>query len=180
MRRILLLNGSLIDRTGLPPFAGDVLISEDQIAEVGCLECPAEAQVFDCAGLVISPGFIDAHSHSDLQVLENRPEKLLQGVTTEVVGNCGFSPYPAPTDRKLLQDFANGIFCGDDRWGWASARDYLADVNRKAALINVVSLAGHGSLRIAQAGHRLGPLAARDLDAMEQRLSEALSEGACG
>lgn len=180
IRRILLRNGTLIDGTGQPPFAGDVLISEDRIADVGCFECPTEAQVFDCAGLVISPGFIDAHSHSDLQVLENRPEKVLQGVTAEVVGNCGFSPYPARADRKLLQDFANGIFCGDDRWGWASVKDYLAEVNRKAALVNVFSLAGHGSLRIAQVGHRLGPLAACDLDALEQSLSEALSEGACG
>ena len=49
----------------------------------------------DCTGLSVSPGFIDAHSHSDLQVLEGRTEKLQQGVTAEVVGNCGFSPYPA-------------------------------------------------------------------------------------
>jgi dihydroorotase/N-acyl-D-amino-acid deacylase len=135
--------------------------------------------VIDCTGLAVTPGFIDAHSHSDLQVLENRPEKVRQGVTAEVVGNCGFSAYPAPPDPKPLREFANGIFCGDDRWGWASAREYLKAA-AASPTVNVASLVGHGSLRIAVAGHKLGPLSARELDAMENLLDEALSDGACG
>ncbi|HEY2931867.1 MAG TPA: D-aminoacylase [Acidobacteriota bacterium] len=180
MEKILLRGGCLIDGTGAPPSPGDLLVIGDRIAEVGLFDAPADAAVIDCRGLTITPGFIDAHSHSDLQVLENRPEKIVQGVTTEVVGNCGFSPYPAPPDRKLLHDFANGIFCGNEEWGWNSAREYLADVARSAKYAGVASLVGHGSLRIVQAGARLGPMPERDLEAMEQRLSEALSEGASG
>ena len=73
--------------------AHDVWIEDDRIAAVGRVEGTADVTI-DCAGLSVAPGFIDAHSHSDLQVLENRPEKALQGVTSEVVGNCGFSAYP--------------------------------------------------------------------------------------
>lgn len=96
MNDILLRNGNVIDGTGSQAAPGDVLIRGDRIAEVGRFEAPADVQVVDCTGHTVVPGFIDAHSHSDLQVLENRQEKVLQGVTTEVVGNCGFSPYPAP------------------------------------------------------------------------------------
>ncbi|MFN7993279.1 MAG: amidohydrolase family protein [Bryobacteraceae bacterium] len=134
----------------------------------------------DCTGLVVAPGFIDSHSHSDLQVLEPRPEKILQGVTTEVVGNCGFSPYPAPPDPRPLREFANGIFCGDETWGWKSAAGYLAEVERRATLTGAVSLVGHGTLRIFQAGHRLGALSERDLQTMEGALDEALAQGAAG
>jgi N-acyl-D-amino-acid deacylase len=178
--RTLLRNGFLFDGSGAPPARGDLLISGERIAEVGVFEAPQADAVMDCAGLAVSPGFIDGHSHSDLQVLEERPEKALQGVTTEVVGNCGFSPYPAPPEGRLLREFANGIFGGDDRWGWPSAAAYLADVEERARLTGAVSLVGHGSLRIFQAGHRLGALPERDVQAMEGALGEALSQGAAG
>lgn len=92
-----------------PPFSGEVVISSDRIVFAGIPERnrPITApdsgcEVIDCTGCVIAPGFIDAHSHSDLQILENRNEKLLQGVTTEVVGNCGFSAYPLPEEPHLI------------------------------------------------------------------------------
>ena len=178
--KILLRNGTVIDGTGSPPTLGSVLVVGDLIAEVGQFSPPMDASIIDCTGMTISPGFIDAHSHSDLQVLESRKEKVEQGVTTEVVGNCGFSAYPIPTDRKLLYEFANGIFCGDNSWGWESAKDYLLSVERLAKMANVVSLVGHGTLRVAQVGHKMGPLLPRDLDDMESKLDEFLSMGASG
>lgn len=176
---ILLQNGSVMRGTGAPPSQEHVLIDGECIAEVGRFPQPTEARVIDCTGLVVSSGFIDAHSHSDLQVLDNRREKALQGVTTEVVGNCGFSPYPA-RDFGRLRDFANGIFCGGDKWGWQSAADYFADVQRYVRLANVVSLVGHGTLRIAQVGYRLGAVPPDDMAKMEWLLEEALEQGAAG
>lgn len=179
MAPVLLRGGTLVDGTAAPPRRGDLLISGETIAELDSFEAPAEASVIDCRGLVVAPGFIDSHSHSDLQVLENRREKVAQGVTAEVVGNCGFSPYPVPGNLKLLHDFANGIFCGDEDWGWPSAKAYL-DHAQKSPATSVFSLAGHGSLRIACVGNRAGPLSEQEIDWMEHKLAELLEEGACG
>ena len=111
----ILTGGAIVDGTGAPQISGNVVIQKDRIVSVdrslsaSAYQKNGDFSVIDCTGCVIAPGFIDAHSHSDLQVLENRTEKLLQGVTTEVVGNCGFSPYPSPENPQILRDFANGI-----------------------------------------------------------------------
>jgi len=177
---ILLRNGTIVDGTGSAPITGDVLIDGERIASTGAFKAPAGCQVVDCTGLTIAPGFIDLHSHSDLQVLTGERAKSDQGVTTEVVGNCGFSPYPCGNHLPLLHEFANGIFCGDDSWGWPQAKDYLRDVSARASLVGVASLVGHGSLRIAHMGMNQAPPSSKELDAMEGSLDEALSDGAAG
>ena len=116
------------------------------IEDVGDFPIPVDAYSYDCSGLTVTPGFIDAHSHSDLQVLEKRTEKSRQGVTAEVVGNCGFSPYPGSPDPAALRSFANGILCGDGTWGGSSTADYLKLI-ALSPTATVGSLAGHGSLR---------------------------------
>lgn len=175
---ILLKNGTVIDGSGAAPYIGDVWIEGRCIAEVGG-EMVAE-KIIDCAGLTIAPGFIDIHSHSDVMVLENDRAKADQGVTTEVVGNCGFSPYPAGASAGAVSEYGRGILAGPEKWGWENAGEYLAEVERRAKLASVWTLVGHGSLRTAHAGARQGPLEPRQLDAMEQDLDMALQAGACG
>ncbi len=177
---LLLENGTLIDGTGAPRTPGSVLADQGRIVAVGRFEPPTDCERVDCTGLVIAPGFIDLHSHSDLQVLTGERVKSQQGVTTEVVGNCGFSAYPCGSDPAAVHAFANGIFCGDDSWNWAGAREYLADVAARSRLVHVVSLVGHGTLRIAHLGPRQGPAAPRELEAMEGALAESLTAGASG
>lgn len=174
-----LVGGLLFDGSGDPPRSGSVLVDGDRIAAAGELPLCSNARIIDCTGLAVAPGFIDGHSHSDLQLLDNRPEKVLQGVTTEVVGNCGFSPYPARACRHELHEFANGILAGHGDWGWASAKDYLDDLSRRSRS-GAMSLVGHGTLRIAVAGTRLGPLPESDVAAMERLLADAFTQGAAG
>lgn len=178
-QRSLLRNGIILDGTGSARYRADLLIEDERIAAIGKFDAPPDARVIDCSNLAIAPGFIDGHSHSDLQVIEQRKEKTDQGVTTEVVGNCGFSAYPSPNPKKPLHEFANGIFCGNESWGWDSAAEYLKEA-AKSPLVNVESLVGHGSLRIWRAGSRQGTLSPSDVDAMCHRLDEFLQQGACG
>lgn len=184
-RGIILTGGTIVDGTGSAPVAGAVVIEGDRIVAAGTpasiapLETWKSYTMIDCTGCVVAPGFIDAHSHSDLQVLRNRTEKLLQGVTSEVVGNCGFSAYPSPEDPQVLRDFANGILCGDNTWRWNSASEYLASA-AESKTATVISLVGHGSLRIKVAGNTSRALTGRELETMTGLLDEALQEGAAG
>jgi dihydroorotase/N-acyl-D-amino-acid deacylase len=178
--RLVLAGGTVVDGTGAAGFVGDVLIEGGRIAGVGSFKEVEGAQRMDCAGMVVAPGFIDAHSHSDLQVMDGHPEKLAQGVTAEVVGNCGFSAFPAGRDRRALHEFANGIFLGDGQdWGWSGAGHYYAEAAARSRL-GVESLVGHGTLRIAQVGAAQGAVGEDDRRAMERRLDECLAEGAIG
>lgn len=179
MSDYVLQGGTVVDGTGKPPCAASVHLRGERIAQIGQFEPPPHAETIDCAGMTVAPGFIDSHTHSDLQVIEGRREKLRQGVTTEVIGNCGFSAYPPARDPAELREFANGIFCGDDQWGWQSTEAYL-DAIARSRTANVVSLVGHGSLRIAVAGNRQGPLAEAEVTRMEALLGEALDAGAAG
>ncbi|MBB5057913.1 dihydroorotase/N-acyl-D-amino-acid deacylase [Granulicella aggregans] len=179
-RPLVLLGGMLADGSGEEIRPGNVLIHGDRIVTVGHFDLPADASIIDCTSLVVAPGFIDVHSHSDLQVLEGRREKLLQGVTSEVVGNCGFSAYPHGAHAAELRSFANGIFCGGDHWEWDTAGEYLADTGTEETVASVYSLIGHGSLRVAVAGNRMDALEEPLLASMEQKLAEAFEQGAIG
>jgi dihydroorotase/N-acyl-D-amino-acid deacylase len=177
---VSLTNALLFTGLGTPPISGSVLIDGNRIAQAGTISTSADRAVIDCSGLAIAPGFIDLHSHSDLQVLEDRMEKVKQGVTCEVVGNCGFSPFPHGGDPGVLREFGAGILGRADGWGWANAAEYLNLVERNSRKMQVASLAGHGSLRVAVAGLRQGPLSELELDRMSGLLGDALDAGCAG
>ena len=98
MTKILFQNGMVVDGTGAKPYQADVLVQDDKIVKIGKIEPDAEMQVIDAKGLAVAPGFIDTHSHSDLQILvdpEVKP-KVMQGITTEILGQDGISMAPLP------------------------------------------------------------------------------------
>ena len=117
--------GTIVDGTGAPPFSGDVVITGDRIVFVGELQASQvrtvrsipEYEFIDCAGCDLRRDLSMRIVTPTCKSSENRTEKLLQGVTTEVVGNCGFSAYPVPENPQVFRDFANGILCGDDTMG---------------------------------------------------------------
>ncbi len=94
---VIIRNGTVVDGTGAEPIRADVAIEGDKIAAIESIPAEAEAKsVIDAAGCLVTPGFIDVHSHSDANVLAcpTCDSKIHQGVTTEIIGNCGFSAFP--------------------------------------------------------------------------------------
>src|SRR3954471_66484 len=106
---LYLSNALIFDGSGTPPYRGGMLIREGRIVAVGDVAPPLDADQIDLLGSALAPGFIDLHSHSDLAVLENRKEKSDQGITSEVVGNCGFSAYPCGHYPQILAEQNEGI-----------------------------------------------------------------------
>ncbi|MEZ5351789.1 MAG: amidohydrolase family protein [Bryobacteraceae bacterium] len=175
----LLDNGLIFDGLGDAPYTGSVLMVDGRIAAAGPHILAPAAERVDCKGLAIAPGFVDLHSHSDLQVLEDREEKSNQGVTRELVGNCGFSPYPCGA-AEPYRAFAEGILAPSDPAGFASAADYLEAARQRSTRIAVHSLAGHGTLRTALFAGRQDALSAVEMDRMAGALDDSLAGGAAG
>jgi N-acyl-D-amino-acid deacylase len=97
---ILIQNGTIVDGTGTERYKADVLIDGDRIRAIGQIEPSEECQCVDASGCIVAPGFIDTHSHSDIEVLQDSRvlPKVMQGVTTEILGQDGISVAPLPED----------------------------------------------------------------------------------
>src|SRR5262249_4961574 len=142
----------------------------------------AAGRAIDAAGLVVTPGFIDMHSHSDWVLIANRraESKIRQGVTTEVVGNCGFSPAPVVDERRSdMETFALHLPPGMN-FSWRSMREYLDRYRDGGVSLNVAQLVGHGTLRVAAMGFARRPPDARELATMERLMDESMAGGAYG
>ncbi|MGH7324381.1 MAG: N-acyl-D-amino-acid deacylase family protein [Candidatus Rokuibacteriota bacterium] len=179
---LLIRGADVIDGTGAPRQRADVAVEGDRIAAVGPGLRGEAARVIDGAGHVVAPGFLDAHSHSDLFYLACPPaeSKIRQGCTTEVVGMCSFSPAPVHRERRdLVRTWAGGIGAGLDLQ-WETFGEYLAALRAARPSINVAHFVGHGALRLAAMGAESRAAGADDLRAMEGLLAEALDAGAFG
>lgn len=182
MLDLVLLNGRVLDGTGAPDFPADLGIKDGRIAAIGRLgEAEARERV-DLAGLTVCPGFVDVHTHSDALPFDDDPlpAKILQGVTTEVTGNCGSSTFPvAEATRHLLQEHHTGLF-GRLPWDWSDLRGYAERVQERGLLSNLAPLVGHGTLRVAVMGFERRAPRAEELATMRRLLAEALEQGAVG
>src|SRR5262245_19605574 len=109
---ILLSNGIIVDGLGDPARTADLLIRGDRIVDIWTIPDSSECERLDCNGLYVVPGFIDIHSHSDKEALQHLPNKILQGITTEIVGNCGFSLFPSRPNPEGAR-YTGEIFDGE-------------------------------------------------------------------
>jgi len=180
---VLITGGLVIDGSGAPGVPANVAVEGDRIAAVGP-EVRGEAGLtLDAAGLAVTPGFIDAHSHSDFFLLDcpSAESKVRQGATTEVVGMCGFSPAPVPDgpDRTALERMA-ATLGAPLRTDWASFAGFLERLGTRPLGVNVVPFVGHGTLRLAAMGGAARTSAPAELHAMERLLEEAMEAGAFG
>lgn len=181
----LVLTGARIaDGTGSGLRSADVLVLDGRIAGVaapGTISTEGRA-IRDLAGLVLAPGFIDVHSHADNAPLLDVDDttKILQGVTTEVVGNCGFSLAPRlPAHAETLSTFTRRIFPPLD-WAWSTFSELLAVTDARGYVTNYCPLVGHGTLRIAAQGMSGNAVDADGMDIMRRELEAGMSAGAFG
>ncbi len=178
----------IVDGSGGEPFQGSLLIVGDEIAGVGNSEPIADAQRFDASGCVVSPGFIDLHTHSDVSALSDPDcvSAVWQGITTQIVGHCGFSA--APTDDKtresLRQEEPVFGFPGADGaptvWGWDSTAEYLDTIELTSPRTNVGTLVGHNTLRRLAVGSEDRPPTPEETQLMARLARSSIEQGAMG
>lgn len=169
---------TVIDGTGTAGGRADVGVRNETIVAIGDLSREHAGRSLNASGKVLAPGFIDMHSHSDWRLWENRraESKIRQGVTTEVVGDCGFSPAPvAPEFVAELRGFALHVPKGMD-FAWRTFGDYLAAFDADGLALNVAHLVGHGTLRIAAMGFARRAPTAPELSRMQTLLADAMDE----
>jgi len=181
----LIKGGLVIDGTGAPACAADVLVRAGYIIDVvspGSADAAAGFISVDISGLTLSPGFIDVHSHADNAPLLGWDDtsKILQGITTEVVGNCGFSLAPLrPDAADEFERFTSRLF-PKSSFPWASFAHFLDLTDDAGYVTNYVPLVGHGALRIGALGMSPRQAEGDEQRAMARGLDAAMAAGAFG
>jgi N-acyl-D-amino-acid deacylase len=172
---LLIRNGRIIDGTGNPWFYGDVAVKGDRVAAIGTVSGSATRQI-DAKGLVVSPGFIDMHSHSDFLLLEdgNAESKVRQGVTTEVLGEGSSA---GPTKGKLV---ARRVSVGNKQAQIRTLREYFDAAERSGISVNVASYVGAGSVWQCVMGQSFERPTPAELNQMKELMAEAMRDGAFG
>jgi N-acyl-D-amino-acid deacylase len=170
---VIIRNGTVVDGSGEPAYKADIAIRGDKIVKIGDLSGAEANRIIDAGDLVVAPGFIDVHSHTDTKLLINpkAESKIRQGVTTEVTGNCGYSPYPQKSD---------------DRSSWSSRKafpdfsSYCDTMEANGMAINQAPLVGHGNLRRYIMGNIDAAPDEEQLNSMKTLLETQLRQGAWG
>jgi N-acyl-D-aspartate/D-glutamate deacylase len=188
---LLIRGGTIVDGSGAARYRGDVGVRGGRIVELGRIRSAAE-RIIDADGLIVSPGFIDGHTHMDAQVAWDRIGSCScwHGVTTVIMGNCGFALAPCrPADREwfarcltAVEDIPTEAMLAGIDWTWETFPEYLATVDRLPKAINYGAYLGHSALRMYVMGKRALTEKATedDLDRMVAAVKEAVRAGAMG
>jgi len=188
---LLIKNGTVVDGSGMPRFQADVGIVQGKIAAIGRIRVGAK-EIIDAEGHVVSPGFIDGHTHMDAQVFWDPLGtcSCWHGITSVVMGNCGFTLAPCSEENKLMvirnleraEDISPEAMQAGIKWSWTTYPEYLDAVERLPKGINYAAYIGHSALRTYVMGERAFTEEATsdDLDAMKREVRGAIQAGAAG
>jgi N-acyl-D-amino-acid deacylase len=188
---VVIRNGTVVDGSGLAPYRADVGIRNGRIARIGRIRDKGREEI-DAEGHVVTPGFIDGHTHMDAQLFwdELGTNSCWHGVSTVVMGNCGFTLAPAHPERRELvvrnleraEDISPAALAAGVEWSWERFRGYLDAVDQAPKAINYAANIGHSALRTWAMGERAFEEQANeeDLAMMEAELRDALQAGAIG
>lgn len=178
---ILVKGGILYDGAGGEGQKVDIAVAGDTIEAIGHFDADRAEHVIDATGMAVAPGFIDCHSHSDLSIIADplADSKLRQGVTTEIVGNCGTSA--APFHEEILSgfmaDFRDELL---KKPSWHTFRDYFDLIENQGTVTNIASHVGHGNIRLLAIGSDEGAATRKGLRGMRALVKQCMKEGAIG
>ena len=177
---IIVRNGLVIDGAGNPWFKGDIGVEGERISIVGDLSGFKAERKIDAEGLIVCPGFVDVHTHSDTSFLVNpkADSKITQGVTTEIVGNCGGSAAPV---TELGKSFSEKRY--EERgidWDWTTVAEYLNRLEVVGMPLNVGTLIGHRTVRASVMGYEAREPTPEELESMKELVDGGMRDGAFG
>ena len=178
---LIFKNGEIFDGTGKAGFTGDVAITDGKISAIGTLENVQAKETIDISGLAISPGFIDMHTHSDFTLIaDGRAESQVhQGVTTEVIGQCGISCAPV-CNHAAIKTVSPWYTEGSNHQKWLTFGEYLDALDETALGVNVMAFVGHGTIHRAVLGDTMHPGEPDDIAQMARMVDDAMDQGAGG
>ncbi|MBA1334569.1 MAG: N-acyl-D-amino-acid deacylase [Firmicutes bacterium] len=182
---LLIKNAKVIDGSGSPWFKADIAVKDGMIKKVGKLGDIEADNVIDAAGKVVSPGFIDAHAHTDFVAVavNNAESKITQGVTTDVSGMCGLTPAPVnPGTLNQLKQYLAPFIPKEVEmnWNWRSMGDWMDIIDKQGNSTNLAVFVGHGAIRIAVMGFDNREPRAEEMEEMKKLVAQAMEEGALG
>lgn len=183
----LLQGGTIVDGSGMPGYAGDIGILGERIIAIGSLENAVAQNIVDCSGMIVCPGFVDMHGHSELEALRGRYmyAKIGQGITSEVAGNCGVGVYPlgeSSDSKKNLRELTRDVLGDyDGPWDWTSFGGFAKNLAEQGIGTNIAFLQSHAALRCAVLDGNPNRVATpEELARMIRLLEQSFAEGCVG
>ena len=191
---LIIRGGTVIDGSGSEPIKADIAVNAGRIARIGNLGDASASKTLDATGKMVTPGFVDLHTHLDAQIGWDpmMSSSSYHGVTTAMIGNCGVTFAPcSPKNRRYLaelmesvEDIAADAIMDGLPWDWTSYGEYLDSVQSLKPVLNVVGLAGHSAIRYEAMGDRSMDEGAqpddKELEHISQMVKESMQEGAVG
>jgi len=180
---LIISAGSLHDGLGKPPVRADLGVSGGRIRAIGDLKGEQATRRVDAQGLATCPGFLDTHGHSDLAIMVNPSveSQVAQGITTEVFGHCGMSPYPlSAKSAKYIFHYPKEYAAGRPPFDWYGPAEYFSKVRKRGIGLNLVPLMGHLTARADVVGDDDRPLKPGELDQLLARMREGFAAGCRG